>query len=148
MAEECVNAMETSPLTVTASSATDDDVPTPTKKFKGSHMLRAYLVDSSDEDDDSTPAATAAEMLSTEIACYDSSKIVHHTMQPIDFWKSAKSQYPLLSTIAYRLLAIPATSVPSERLFSMAGLVVSKLRASTSPENVAKISFLNKNVSD
>jgi len=69
-------------------------------------------------------------------------------MQPTDLWKSAKSQNPLLSTIAYKLLVIPATSVPSERLFSMAGLVVSKLRASTSPENVAKILFLNKNISD
>ena len=109
--------IEASPVAVTAASATDDDAPPPTKKFKGSDMLRAYLVDSSD-DDDSTPAADAAESLSVKIAHYDSSKVVHHTMQPLDFWKSAKSQYPLLSTVAFV--------------------------ASTSPENVAKILFLNK----
>ena len=44
-------------------------------------------------------------------------------------------------------LSIRATSVPSERTFSTPGLVVSKLRASTSPENVAKILFFNKNIS-
>ena len=117
--------IEASPVAVTAASATDDDAPPPTKKFKGSDMLRAYLVDSSD-DDDSTPAADAAESLSVKIAHYDSSKVVHHTMQPLDFWKSAKSQYPLLSTVAYKQTFV----------------------ASTSPENVAKILFLNKNVSD
>jgi len=130
LAKEFVNATEASP---------DSDGikcnrrrrPNPTKKFKGSDMLHAYLADSSD---DSTPAAAAPETMSTEIACYDSSKIVHHTMQLIDFWKSAKSQYPLLSTITYELLAIPATSVPSKRLFSTAGLVVSKLRAIMSPK--------------
>jgi len=55
-------------------------------------------------------------------------------------------QYPLLSVVAYKLLAIPATSVPSEHILSMvAGLIVSKLHARTSLENVAEILFLNKN---
>jgi len=53
LAKEFINAMEPPPMTVTSSSATDDDVPPPTKKFKGSDMLRAYLADSSDEDEDS-----------------------------------------------------------------------------------------------
>jgi len=74
-----------------------------------------------------------------ELARYDAYKPIHQTAQPTE------SQYLLLTAVEHKILAVPATSVPSERMFSTAGLVVSKLRASTSPELVSKILFLNKN---
>jgi hypothetical protein len=37
-------------------------------------------------------------------------------------------QYPLLANIALRVLAIPATSAPSERVFSTAGITIAKER--------------------
>ena len=61
------------------------------------------------------------------------------------FWKTARDRYKDLAVVAVKYLTVPATSVPSERLFSTAGLVVSKLRASMSPELVGQILFLNKN---
>ena len=133
-------------VAVPADCTTDSDSQPPTKRFKGNDTLHAYLADSDDDDGDDDSSATAGETLQAELERYDASKIVHQDGQPIDFWKSANTQYPLLSVVAYKLLAIPATSVPSERLFSTAGLVVSKLRASTSPENAAKILVLNKNI--
>ena len=51
---------------------------------------------------------------------------------------------PFLSILAR--ICIPATSVPSEQVFSPAGHVVSKLRASLSPENVDALLFLRQNV--
>ena len=37
-----------------------------------------------------------------------------------------ETRYPRLSVIAKRVLAVPATSVPSERIFSSAELIVKK----------------------
>ena len=51
------------------------------------------------------------------------------------------SEFPLLSTLARTVLCIPATSAPTERLFSYAGLTIANDRASLLPEN-AEIIFL------
>ena len=58
------------------------------------------------------------------------------------------SNYPTLSVfmiLARQYLSIPGTSVPSERIFSCAELVVSKLRNRLSSSLVDQIIFLNKN---
>ena len=47
--------------------------------------------------------------------------------------------------IARRVLAVPSTSVPSERIFSAAGLLINKLRNRLSSDIVDSIIFLNKN---
>lgn len=47
---------------------------------------------------------------------------------PLDWWKLHGSDLPLLSKMAREYLSVPATSVPVERTFSMAGDVVTKKR--------------------
>ena len=47
--------------------------------------------------------------------------------------------------MARRYLATPATEVPSERVFSIAGLTVTKRRCSLDPKNVDALIFLHKN---
>lgn len=51
--------------------------------------------------------------------------------------------FPLLGKLARRILCIPATSAPSERVFSQAGLTITKLRASLSADNASKLIFLH-----
>ena len=46
--------------------------------------------------------------------------------EPLVFWKENKEILPHLATIARRIFCIVATSVPSERCFSLAGQIVSK----------------------
>ncbi|CAD6211034.1 GSCOCG00010951001-RA-CDS, partial [Cotesia congregata] len=65
---------------------------------------------------------------------------------PIQWWKKESIKYPLLSMMARRYLPIPSTSVESERLFSTAGDIVTEKRNSLSPDNVARLLFLNKNL--
>jgi hypothetical protein len=59
----------------------------------------------------------------------------------LDWWKANHHIYPLLSSVARIVLAVPATSAPSERMWSEAGLIVRAKRASLDPANVAMMVF-------
>jgi hypothetical protein len=52
----------------------------------------------------------------------------------------------VLSQLTKQLLAIPATSAPSERIFSLAGHVASKEKNITGDEKVSKMIFVNYNL--
>ena len=67
---------------------------------------------------------------------------------PLKWWQINEGRYPKLAKLAKVYLAVPATSVPSERTFSVAGQTVSKLRASLDSESVDQIIFLNKNLKE
>ncbi len=64
---------------------------------------------------------------------------------PLDWWKANATRFPRLSRLAKGYLCIPGTSVPSERVFSAAGLTVNRLRTRLTPEHVNMLIFLNKN---
>ncbi|CAG5047078.1 unnamed protein product [Parnassius apollo] len=63
----------------------------------------------------------------------------------LSFWNEKKKQFPWLSTFARALLCVPATSTPSERVFSVAGMVLSAKRSRLSPQRVNKIIFIHDN---
>ena len=62
---------------------------------------------------------------------------------PIQWWKVNQFRFPLLSKCARYYLHIPATSVASERIFSLAGNIVTKKRSRLSTDNVNKLIFLH-----
>lgn len=64
---------------------------------------------------------------------------------PLQWWRKNESRFPHVAKLARTYLAIPATSTPSERVFSAAGNIVTKKRAALSAENVDALIFLNKN---
>ncbi|RNA10511.1 zinc finger BED domain-containing 1-like, partial [Brachionus plicatilis] len=66
---------------------------------------------------------------------------------PIDFWKANKENYPILFNVFLRIFCIPATSVPSEQLFSAAGYSIWDRRNKISPQNVKKVMMLYQNLS-
>ena len=61
---------------------------------------------------------------------------------PVQFWGQRRAQFPLLSIVARKYLQIPATSVPSERIFLLAGFVVRKKRTKLLPKHVNQQIFL------
>lgn len=66
-------------------------------------------------------------------------------INPLAWWKINGPRFPRLAALARRYLCIPGTSVPSERVFSAAGLTVNRLRTRLTPEHVDMLIFLNKN---
>jgi len=66
---------------------------------------------------------------------------------PLEWWKSHSVKFPILSEISKIYLAIPATSTPSERLFSDAGNLLTSKRTHMLPELFKRMIFLKKNIS-
>lgn len=58
------------------------------------------------------------------------------------WWKTHEVSFPYLAKVARRILAIPATSASSERIFSEGKNVVTDIRNSLSEELVSDIIFL------
>ncbi len=63
---------------------------------------------------------------------------------PLKRWKENAARFKVVSYVARRLLCMPATTTPSERVFSTAGLTVTKLRSCLKPNDA--LIFLNKNM--
>ena len=63
---------------------------------------------------------------------------------PLVWWKEHEKQFPNIAILAKALLAIPATSASSERVFSVAGLTVSKNRARLSSSIFASMVYMHE----
>jgi len=63
----------------------------------------------------------------------------------IQYWQHHKNVLSPLGDVALKYATIPATSVPSERIFSKSGQIMSA-RRNRLPENLDKLIFLNNNM--
>lgn len=62
---------------------------------------------------------------------------------PLLYWTNNFSRDSELSKLALKYLIIPATSVPSERLFSKAGDILKKRRSNLSPKRVEQLMIIS-----
>lgn len=63
-----------------------------------------------------------------------------------EYWEKHKTLLYPLNEVALKYASIPATSVPSERIFSKTGQIMSARRNRLLPENLDTLIFLNKNM--
>uniref|UniRef100_A0A096M601 BED-type domain-containing protein n=1 Tax=Poecilia formosa TaxID=48698 RepID=A0A096M601_POEFO len=63
---------------------------------------------------------------------------------PLQWWASNQGRFPRLANLSRKYLAVPATSTPSERIFS-AGNTITRKRASLHPAHVDALVFLHVN---
>ncbi len=80
-----------------------------------------------------------------ELQAYQRVKQIDAYDDPLTWWQHHENEFPLTSRLAKRLLCIPATSAPSERMFSSAGLVARKKRERLAPDTVSSLVFLKQN---
>ncbi|XP_013880075.1 zinc finger BED domain-containing protein 1 [Austrofundulus limnaeus] len=89
---------------------------------------------------------TQREAIESELSSYLFSVCVESDADPLKWWKEHEVVYPALSCLAKKYLCVPATSSPSERIFSCSGNIVSCQRASLKPETVDRLVFLAQNL--
>lgn len=114
----------------------------------GVGSLLSYLQDDARaEDEDMTTEGNifAARAVRRQLAIFVSESQQSYDTDPLQWWKRNELRFKSLSTAARKYLAIPATSAPSERVFSVAGNICNRRRASLSPENLDALVFLNAN---
>ena len=74
--------------------------------------------------------------IEVELTRYAESQRCERKTDPLAWWKQNERNYPNIARMAKKYLAIPATSVPNERLLSKAGEIVSARLASIKSKNV------------
>jgi hypothetical protein len=80
---------------------------------------------------------------SSEITQYLQCPLCKFEDNPFMQWENMKGIYPTLAKLAPRYLSIVATSVPSERLFSKAGLILTQQRNKLKGKRLSKLLFLH-----
>lgn len=86
-------------------------------------------------------STTAAE----EILDFFSLPQIPTMANPLQWWASNQGRFPRLANLSRKYLAVPATSTPSERIFSLAGNTITRKRASLHPAHVDALVFLHVN---
>ena len=84
------------------------------------------------------------DVMPTDLKHYLNQPIMKRKENPMNYWlKQCETIYPTLSIIAKKYLGIVATSVPSERLFSKAGNILTENRSKLLPNHLQNLLFLN-----
>ena len=118
-----------------------DPAPLPLKKRGGLASILDDVVIVKEEMGSRSPLEKATQ----EVNRYKEEPQLSVVEDPLKWWKERSFYFPYLSNLVKSRLCIPATSVPSERVFSTAGDIVSAQRASLKPDMVDILIFLKKN---
>ncbi|XP_063742455.1 E3 SUMO-protein ligase ZBED1-like [Eleginops maclovinus] len=95
------------------------------------------------------PASSTVQLediIKAELDNYLITPTIDGEQDPLAWWRVHNVNFPWLSKLARKYLCIPATSAPSERLFSASGNIVTCQRASLKPAKVDMLVFLAKNL--
>nr|XP_047125130.1 E3 SUMO-protein ligase ZBED1-like [Hydra vulgaris] len=107
------------------------DEPVEAASSKPSKRKFALLVASSESDSEQEE-----DSIENGVRRYKAEPTISTEACPLQWWSKHAGSHNRLASIAQKYLATPATSVPCERLFSLAGHIVQKKRVSLSSENV------------
>lgn len=72
--------------------------------------------------------ATPSVMVTLMMRQYLEMPHLERTKNPLEFWKKYKLTFPDLYKISMKYLCVPATAVPSERVFSKTGQITNDRR--------------------
>ena len=86
------------------------------------------------------------DKVTREISLYKAERTADLDSDPLKWWNDRKHTYPLITKLVQKTFSMVATSVPSERLFSSSGNIITEKRSCLLPENADKLIFLHENI--
>lgn len=86
------------------------------------------------------------ESVDLEMRQYLSLPLADRKSCPLTWWKNNSKDFPLLFDCAQKYFCMPATSVPSERVFSNAGNIISKKRTLLAKDTANMLITLHSNL--
>lgn len=89
---------------------------------------------------------TPATIAKLAVRQYLELPLIGRSEDPMLFWNRHQISMPEIYELYKKYSSVPATSVPSERLFSKSGEITNDRRNRTSPKNLDAILFLNSNI--
>ncbi|CAH1104411.1 unnamed protein product [Psylliodes chrysocephalus] len=95
---------------------------------------------------ESSNAVSLFVKIKKEIEQYINRPAIDVEEDSLVWWKYNAHVFPFLTQCAKKFLSIQASSVPSERVFSKGGQIVSDLRASLSGDHIEQLVFLTMNI--
>ncbi|KAF2896383.1 hypothetical protein ILUMI_09798 [Ignelater luminosus] len=110
----------------------------------------SLLMDTSDSEEDDMPLLTFQNpvhlLIRKTVTEYSAEKRVANDVDPLTWWKVNRERYGLLFPVVRHYLVTPPTSIPSERMFSGAGLLYTPHRNRLEGEKASKLLFLKFNI--
>ena len=108
------------------------------KKHKSNTKLRVLVATATEQ----AKAQAKQEVLSYLVA---TEALVNSNFDPLEWWIGNKMRYPNVAVVARQWLSVPATSTPSERVFSICGIVNTAKRSSSSGKSIENQVFIHNN---
>jgi len=94
----------------------------------------------------SASQASATDAITEQVRLFLAQPNIALESSPTSWWRDNAATFPDVAVVARRYLSAPATSVPSERLFSSAGLVYTDRRNRLLPERAEQLLFVKHNL--
>ena len=144
------------PTVSRAPSPLPTDGPPPTKRTKispsqaadsktSTSCIDGFFDDVMITSEEPAPVLSCGLLVSREMERFAHESSIALSESPLQWWAGRSQVYPILGQLARKYLCVPATSVPSERVFSVAGNIVTDKRSRLHPSNVDMLIFLNMN---
>ncbi|GBC53161.2 zinc finger BED domain-containing protein 1-like [Rhizophagus irregularis DAOM 181602=DAOM 197198] len=140
------NCTPPSPTITPISTISADTSRSSTPSTRSLHEYREMREKSIRKVFQTTDKSTASLTIADEITTYFLLPVARENKNPLNWWKTKKEIFPILSIIAQKYLGIPTTSVASEQLFSDAVNYITAKRSLLDPSLVEKMVFLKCNM--
>ena len=115
------------------------------KTAKNLTAILSKLPKSNVSNQETVPVVALEARTEKEMSNYLEQSCLETDSNPLLWWKHNCIYFSLLAVIPRKYLCIPATSVPSERVFSMGGFIVNAFRTRLKPQHVNLV-FLAQNM--